>query len=141
MTLSPRTALLLAISLAFRGHSADNFMARPFDDWQLQERQGATDAVQAIGVNSDLVVLSVTVKGGKGSLVSNLRQEEFRVLDDKVEQNISVFSEEGLPLSLVIDGDLKWKQGTEMVKSLRAIIGGLSNQDEASVCRSDSPQN
>ena len=90
-------------------------------------------------MNSDLVVLSVSVKDRKGNLVSDLKREEFRVFDESVEQKLRVFSEEGLPLSLVIliDNDLKWKEGTEMVTSLRAIVGGMSSMDEASVCRFD----
>jgi VWFA-related protein len=97
------------------------------------------EAEEKIRVNSELVVLSVRVKDHSGNLVSDLRQGEFRLFDDSVEQKIDVFSEEGLPLSLVIliDNDLKWKEGTEMIKSLRAVIGGLSSVDEASVCRFD----
>jgi Ca-activated chloride channel homolog len=94
---------------------------------------------EKIRVNSDLVVLSVAVKDHNGNLVSDLKEDEFRLLDDSVEQKVDVFSEDGLPLSLVIliDNDLKWKEGAEMIKSLRAVIGGMSSVDEASVCRFD----
>jgi VWFA-related protein len=97
------------------------------------------EARRKIRVNSDLVVLSVSVKDEKGDLVSGLHAGDFQVLDDAVEQKVDVFSEEALPLSLVIliDKDLKWKEGSQMAKSLRAIVGGLSAQDEASVCRFD----
>ena len=102
------------------------------------ERQ-EQDVRQKIRVRSDLVVLSITVRNRMGNLVSGLTQEDFRVFDDEVEQSITAFSAEGLPLSLVIlvDSDTKWKEGTEMVKSLRAVAGGLSVADEAMVCHYD----
>ncbi len=100
---------------------------------------GQTEAQRKIRVNSNMVVLSVTVKDQKGDLVAGLHRGDFQVFDDAVEQKIDVFSEESLPLSLVIliDKDLNWKEGSQMVKSLGAIVGGLSGQDEASVCRFD----
>jgi Ca-activated chloride channel family protein len=116
--------------------SQDKPLAAP---QRVQAPQTPGETREKIRVNSDLVVLSVAVKDHNGNLVSDLRQDEFRVFDDAVEQRVDVFSEEGLPLSLVIliDNDLKWKEGTEMVKSLRAVIGGMSSLDEASVCRFD----
>jgi VWFA-related protein len=106
---------------------------------QVPVLQKSDEVREKIRVNSELVVLSVMVKDRKGNLVSGVKQEEFRVFDDGIEQKVGIFSEEGLPLSLVVlvDNDLKWKEGTEMVKSLRAVIGGMSSVDEASVCRFD----
>jgi Ca-activated chloride channel homolog len=106
---------------------------------QPAAEQQARNARDKIRVRSDLVVLSVTVHDGNGNLVSGLQQEDFQVFDDSVEQQITAFSAESLPLSLVIlvDNDMKWKEGTEMTKSLVAIAGGLSATDEAMVCRYD----
>jgi Ca-activated chloride channel homolog len=106
---------------------------------QLTDPQKPSEIQENIRVNSDLVVLSVLVKDRQGNLVSGVRREEFRIFDDAVEQRVDVFSEEGLALSLVIliDNNMKWKEGTEMVKSLRAMTGGLGSMDEASVCRFD----
>lgn len=150
MKLAPGAAVFLAISLSFSQPFRERSMLRfvlahaLFNDPRLtsqqkQESKQATEAQQKIRVNSDLVVLSVMVKDGRGNLVSGLRQEDFQILDDKVEQTTSVFSEEGLPLSLVvlIDSDLKWREGSEMVKSLRAVVAGLSTRDVASLCRFD----
>jgi Ca-activated chloride channel homolog len=101
--------------------------------------QQSGDFQERIRVQSDLVVLSVTVRDGTENLVSGLGQEDFRVFDDTIEQKIIVFAAEGLPLSLVIlvDNDMKWKEGTEMTKSLGAIASGMSVADEAMVCRYD----
>jgi Ca-activated chloride channel homolog len=100
-----------------------------------QQQQGQA----RVRVNSDLVTLSVTVRDRDGNLVGNLRRERFRLFDDGVEQKITVFAEESLPLSLVIlvDNDLNGKEGVQMVQSLRALLGGVSLQDQAMVCRFD----
>src|SRR6266403_1789124 len=102
-------------------------------------QQQAPDFREKIRVRSDLVLLSVTVRDGNGNLVSGLKQGDFRVFDDEVEQRITAFIDEGLSISLIIlvDSDTKWKDGTPMAKSLGAIAGGLSVADEAMVCRYD----
>lgn len=98
-----------------------------------------SDARAKIKVNSNLVVLPVTVKDGSGRLVADLGRDEFRVFEDNVEQRIDIFTTEGFPLSIVvlIDNDLKEKQAREVEESLDAIVGGLSDLDEAFVCRFD----
>ncbi len=98
-----------------------------------------SDAQTRISVNSDLVVLPVTVKNQKGDLVPDLRESEFRVFDNNVEQSIDVFTEEAFPLSLVvlIDDDLKSKDAAQIAPTLRAITGGISASDEVIVCRFD----
>jgi VWFA-related protein len=98
-----------------------------------------SDAQNKISVNSDLVVLPVTVKNQKGDLVPDLRESEFRIFDNDVEQSIDVFTEEAFPLSLVvlIDDDLKSKDAAQMAPTLRAITAGISANDEVIVCRFD----
>src|SRR5882757_9501911 len=51
-----------------------------------------SDAQARITVNSNLVILPVTVKDHTGELVPDLRRDEFRVFEDKVEQRIDVFT-------------------------------------------------
>lgn len=98
-----------------------------------------SEARAKITVNSNLVVLPVTVKDRSGRLVPDLGKDEFRVFDDNVEQRIDVFTTEAFPLSMVIliDNELKTKDAKEVENSLDAIIGGMSNLDEAFVCRFD----
>jgi VWFA-related protein len=97
------------------------------------------EAHEKIQVQSNLVVLSVTVKDARGNLVSGLAARDFRIFEDGVEQQLAVFTDDGLPLSLIIlvDSDMHWKQGSAMAKSLRAVASGLSDTDEAMVCRYD----
>jgi VWFA-related protein len=103
-------------------------------------RPGQTETQAKIVKNVELVVLPVTVKDSDGRLVPDLRQDEFEVLDDNVQQKIDVFSVEASPLSIVVlvDNDLKRKDADQVQSSLRAILAGLSSADEASICRFDS---
>jgi VWFA-related protein len=98
-----------------------------------------SDAQTKIRVNSELVILPVTVKNQFGELVPDLEQSDFRVFDENVEQSIDVFTAEAFPLSLVIliDDDLKSKDAAHMAPTLRAITAGISASDEAMVCRFD----
>jgi Ca-activated chloride channel family protein len=98
-----------------------------------------SDAQARITVNSRLVILPVTVKNRAGELVPDLRRDEFRVFEDNIEQKIDVFTAEAFPLSMVIliDNDLKDKDAEKVQASLEAIIGGMSTEDEAFVCRFD----
>jgi len=104
-----------------------------------QESKQTRELRQKIRVESNIVVLTVTVKDSGGRLVSGLVKEDFRVFDDNIEQNILSFTDESLPLSLLVlvDDDLKWKEGTQMARSVRSIIGDIADQDEALVCRFD----
>ena len=122
---------LVPMSNAFPQSSENKTKSEP--------QQASPDLREIIRVQSDLVVLSVTVRDRNGNLVSGLKQGDFHIFDEGVEQRVTAFADEGLPLSLVIlvDGDTKWKEGTPMAKSLGAIAGGLSVADEAIVCRYD----
>jgi len=98
-----------------------------------------SEARTKISINSDLVVLPVTVKDRYGNLVPDLQREEFRIFDDSVEQTIDVFTAEAFPLSLVvlIDDDLKSEDAAKMAPTLLAITAGISSSDEALICRFD----
>jgi VWFA-related protein len=85
------------------------------------------------------VIVPVIVKDGAGRLVADLRKDEFRVFEDDIEQRVAYFSAEAFPLSVMvlIDNDLKSKDAKQVAGSLRAIVGGLSRNDEVFVCRFD----
>jgi VWFA-related protein len=98
-----------------------------------------SEAQAKISVNSNLVILPVTVKDRSGNLVPDLHRDEFRVFEDNVEQNIDVFTAEAFPLSMIvlIDNDLKTKDAEQVRNSLDAVVGGMSLDDEAFICRFD----
>src|SRR4029077_2208906 len=58
-----------------------------------------------IRVDVNLVVLHTTVIDDRGRFADGLKQDNFRILEDKVEQKLSVFKREDIPVSmgLVID--------------------------------------
>ena len=73
---------LLLASFSFCGwnlHSASKGSLQGARTKQVPVEQQAQDVREKIRVRSDLVVLSVTVRDGKGNLVSGLGQEEFHV--------------------------------------------------------------
>jgi hypothetical protein len=104
-----------------------------------QESRQTRELQQKIRVDSVLVVPTVTVKDDHGKFVPGLLQDDFHIFDDGVEQNILSFTDESLPLSLLIlvDDDMKWRGGMPLARSVRSIIGDIADQDEAMVCRYD----
>src|SRR5437867_5950672 len=49
-------------------------------------------------VQSNLVVVDVTIRDKKGALVKELRREEFKIFEDNVAQEIGTFSTENIPI-------------------------------------------
>jgi len=113
--------------------------AKPQDP-QTPAAQTPSDSQNTLKFSVNYVFLPVTVKDGAGRLVADLQHNEFRVLDDNVEQRVEFFSAEAFPLSAVIllDNDLRAKQAEQVESSLSSVIAGLSANDEAFICRFDS---
>lgn len=85
-----------------------------------QEQQPET----RVRITSDLVVLSVSVRDRAGNLVPGLRREQFQLFDDGVEQEIKVFAEESLPLSIVIlvDNDVNGRVRAANLPSVSLVV-------------------
>src|SRR3989442_15136544 len=66
---------------------------------RAQERS-TKDRDQTIKVDVDLVLVDATVSDSKGRIVTGLRQENFRLWEDKVEQKVEYFSSEDSPMSI-----------------------------------------
>jgi VWFA-related protein len=101
---------------------------------------GQEDPRARIRTTVELVVVPVTVKDRAGRLVDDVRQDEFRVFEDGIEQKISLFSVDPFPLSVVLllDNALKQKPAEQVASTLPAIAGGFSESDEVAICRFDS---
>jgi len=134
-------ALLVALPPLWLGARAaqEQGAAAPVQEPPPPDVPRLSDARAKIIVNTNLVVLPVTVKDGSGRLVPDLDRDEFRVFEDNVEQRIDVFTNEAFPLSMVvlIDNDLKTKYSKEVERSLDAIVGAMGDFDEAFLCRFD----
>ncbi|MGC1687129.1 MAG: VWA domain-containing protein [Candidatus Acidiferrales bacterium] len=88
---------------------------------------------------SALVLVPVTVKNSSGQIAGDLRRDEFRVFEDGREQQLSMFSTDPYPLSVVIllDNDLSMKMRDQVQKSLSSIAAALGPSDEAALMRFD----
>src|SRR5262249_19215825 len=71
----------------------------------LSSAQSLGDRDYSVSVNVELVQLSVSVLDKHGFPVRGLEQQHFAVYEDKVLQDISLFKQEDIPLSvgLVVD--------------------------------------
>ena len=95
------------------------------------QKQGSSIKVQV-----NLVVLHTTVLDDRGRFADGLKQESFRILEDKVEQKLSVFKREDVPVSmgLVIDNSGSMRDKRPRVNEAAITLVESSNpQDEAFV--------
>ena len=89
-----------------------------------------------IRVDVNLVVLHTTVLDDRGRFADGLKQDNFRVLEDKAEQKLSVFKREDVPVSmgLVIDNSGSMRDKRPRVNAAAITLVEASNpQDEAFV--------
>jgi len=134
-------ALALGFPLAWTASVASRppqLPSPPSPPMSQQDQPGGTGP--RIRSTVELVVVPVTVKDSQGQLVGDLRRDEFRVFEDGVEQQVSLFSVEAFPLSVVVavDDDLRTRAADQVKKSLIAIAGAFSASDEVSIGRFDS---
>lgn len=74
-----------------------------------------------IRVDTNVVLIPVTVTDPLNRFVTGLDQEVFRVLEDKVEQKIVSFGSEDAPLSVGIVFDTSGSMGPKLEKSRQAV--------------------
>jgi len=89
-----------------------------------------------IKLDVSLVVLHTSVLDDRGKFVDGLTQENFRVYEDKVEQKLSIFKREDIPVSmgLVIDNSGSMRDKRPRVNEAAITLVQNSNpQDEAFV--------
>ncbi len=101
-----------------------------------QKSTGNAQSGSHIKVDVNLVVLHTTVLDDRGKFVEGLGQDNFRVYEDKVEQKLSVFKREDIPVSmgLVIDNSGSMRDKRPRVNEAALTLVQNSNpQDEAFV--------
>ena len=84
----------------------------------------------------DLVVLHTTVVDDRGNFVADLKEGSFHVFEDKVEQKLSVFNREDIPVTmgLVVDNSGSMREKRAQVNAAALSFVRTSNpQDEAFV--------
>jgi Ca-activated chloride channel family protein len=100
------------------------------------QESGAGKQGAKIILNVDLVVLHTSVLDDRQRFADGLKQENFRVFEDKVEQKLSVFKREDVPVSmgLVIDNSGSMRDKRPRVNEAALTFVQASNpQDEAFV--------
>jgi Ca-activated chloride channel family protein len=85
-----------------------------------------------LNVDVNLVVLHVSVMDEKENIVKNLRPKDFSVLEDKVQQEISLFRQEDAPVSigLVIDNSGSMRTKRERVNKSALTFAKTSKPED-----------
>src|SRR5262245_5166227 len=114
------------------GSAQDTQLSQP----QAQPAPPGGQQGGSIKVDVSLVVLHTTVLDDRGKFVDGLKQENFRVMEDKAEQKLSVFKREDVPVSmgLVIDNSGSMRDKRPRVNEAAITLLQTSNpNDEAFV--------
>ncbi len=90
------------------------------------------DELFTLTKNVNFVVVPVTVKDGSGHLVEGLSRQNFRVLEDGVEQKMTFFTSDPFPLTaaVVIDLGIPEVEFRKVRDSLPALVGAFGQFDE-----------
>lgn len=85
-----------------------------------------------LNVDVNLVILHVSVTDEKDRLVNSLAQPNFSVYEDKVQQQISLFKQEDVPVSmgLVIDSSGSMRTKRERVNAAALTFAQTSNPED-----------
>ena len=99
----------------------------------LPSASGVYRSNAVIHVQSDLVLIPVTVTDPNGKTVSGLERDHFTIFEDSVRQDIVQFASEDIPASIGIVFDTSGSMRSKMAKAREALHVLLSNanpQDE-----------
>jgi VWFA-related protein len=105
-------------------------------DVRAQQSAPAPKQQDRIIADVNLVVLHAVVIDDRGRFVPDLKAEHFRVLEDRVEQKLSLFKREDIPVTvgLVIDNSGSMRDKRERVNTAALTFVKSSNpEDEAFV--------
>jgi len=83
------------------------------------EEAGARSA--NIRVETELVLIPVTVTDPLNRFVTGLEREHFKVFEDKIEQKVTHFASEDAPLSVGFVFDVSGSMGSKLQKSRQAV--------------------
>jgi len=94
-----------------------------------------------VSVDSSIVVVNATITDASGAHVSGLRQNQFSVFENGVEQQIEFFAAESTPFAAVIllDTSGSMEQRVSLARSAAIrFLDGLRESDSAEIYRFDS---
>ncbi|HYE15233.1 MAG TPA: VWA domain-containing protein, partial [Pyrinomonadaceae bacterium] len=94
------------------------------------------DEDEVVRVDSELVVLNVTVKDKQGRYAHKLKRSDFQVFEDGKEQRLSLFSVQETPFAAAIlldtSGSMEWRITLARAAAIR-FLDGLRAEDVAAV--------
>src|SRR6266481_4516811 len=88
---------------------------------------------QSIHMNVDLALVNVTVTDPYNRIVTGLEADNFRIFEDKIEQEVVNFSSEDVPISIGVILDLSGSMANKLDKAKEAtfqFLKGANPQDE-----------
>ncbi len=101
---------------------------------QQQQLGKELDGSKPVITNTDLITLTVTVTDTYGRYVSGLNKNAFTVLDDKLPQEISHFSDDDAPVSVGVIFDVSGSMSGDKIKRARDALSNFiqtsHNSDE-----------
>ncbi len=101
----------------------------------------AQDDSDVVTVDSSIVVVNATIADAAGNHVPGLRQNQFAIFENGVEQEISFFSAEETPFAAVIllDTSGSMEQRVSLARSATIkFLDGIRDSDNAEIYRFDS---
>ena len=101
-------------------------------DLDTKPAQGNPQKDFRYGVNVDLVVVHTSVTDKSGQFVSGLKQQDFKLFEDGVNQTIQSFSQEDVPVSLGLVIDLSGSMRNKIEDVTKAALAFIraSNPDD-----------
>jgi Ca-activated chloride channel family protein len=109
--------------------------------FEPSQAQQSSDDDDVVRVNTDLVVLNVTVADANGKYAHGLKKSDFKLFEDGREQTITSFSAEETPFAAAVLLDTSGSMESRITMARSAAIrflDGLREDDVAAVYRFDS---
>ncbi len=100
-----------------------------------QPGSGDRDQLYRYIVNTNFVLVPVTIKDSSGHMVPGLTVKDFTVLEDDAPQRITFFTSDPFPLSAAVVLDLGMPESTfaKVKNTMSALIGAFGQYDEVSI--------
>src|SRR5262249_20092818 len=106
----------------------------------LLQTQDPTQSVDLIKISTDLVLVDVlAINQSTGSVIGNLRPDDFLLYEDKFRQTITHFSLDRLPVALVltVDVGMSIQEELPLHQELLVALEGLKPEDEVALMAFD----
>ncbi|MGB7069123.1 MAG: VWA domain-containing protein [Pyrinomonadaceae bacterium] len=96
---------------------------------------------EIVSVDSSIVVMNAAITDARGNAVEGLKQSDFRIFEDGIEQTVAAFSAEETPFAAVIllDTSGSMEQRVSLARSAAInFLDGLRISDSAAIFKFDS---